>query len=80
MKMMNIISGWMNLFLGLETELAKERSKHCKLCEHAKMGSWNKIVNDEEIIEVQGLICGKCKCPLSAKLRSKNEVCPIKKW
>lgn len=79
-KPMNIIDGWKNLFLNLNEELAEERAQHCTSCEFAKMGSWNKIIKDEHLVQIQGLTCGKCGCPLSAKLRSKKEVCPIKKW
>lgn len=80
MKAMNIINGWKNLFWNLETELAKQRADHCTKCEFAKMGTWNKIIADSKIIEIEGLKCTKCGCPLSAKLRSKKEICPIKKW
>ena len=80
MKMMNIIDGWRNLLLGLENDLAKERSEHCTRCDHAKMGTYEKLIGESKIIEIQGMKCEKCGCPLSAKLRSKNETCPIKKW
>lgn len=79
-KPMNIIDGWKNLFLGLETELARTRADSCTSCEHAKTGTWEKLINDKQIIELSGLKCGVCKCPLAAKLRSTNENCPVGKW
>lgn len=77
---MNIISGWKNLFYGLNTELARTRADHCTKCDHAKVGTWEKLINDDQIIEISGLKCDICKCPLSAKLRSTDEKCPINLW
>lgn len=77
---MNIINGWKNLFYGLSTDLAKARANHCTGCNYAKIGTWEKLINDDDIIEIQGMKCQKCGCPLSAKLRSINEKCPINKW
>jgi hypothetical protein len=25
-------------------------------------------------------MCGKCNCPIAAKVYSKNNTCPVKKW
>ena len=78
-QMFNIINGWKNLFLMLETDLARERAKHCSSCDHARAGSFEKLIGDK-IIEIKGLKCDLCRCPLSPKLRSTNEKCPLKKW
>lgn len=78
-KIKNIAEGWSSLMLGLNSDMAKERAFHCKDCTYAVEGKFEEFVNDE-LKEVQGLKCGLCKCSLSAKLRSKNEKCPISKW
>lgn len=78
-KVFNIINGWKNLFLLLETDLAKERARSCTSCDEARSGTFEKFIGDQ-IIEIQGLKCRKCGCPLSAKLRSVNEKCPLNKW
>jgi len=40
------------------------------------------VVMPDEVIEIQGMECGACKCFLSAKTRSmkKNNKCPKEKW
>lgn len=78
-KIKNIANGWSSLLLGLNSELARERALHCKECTEAVRGTYEEFINDE-IVEVQGLKCAQCTCPLSAKLRSKNDNCPLGKW
>lgn len=75
----NIIKGWSSLLLGLNSDLARQRAVICKRCPEAVDGIFEEFINDE-IVEIQGKKCGKCKCPLSAKLRSENENCPLGKW
>ena len=78
-KIKSIASGWTSLLLDLNTPLAKKRAEFCKVCQFAEFGKFESFINDE-LTEIQGMKCGLCKCPLSAKLRSKKEICPVKKW
>lgn len=79
-QMYNIFNGWYNLLTDNESELALKRAKICFKCEFKTDNSIiEKFVNDE-IIEIKGTICGVCKCPLSAKIRSVNEKCPKQLW
>jgi hypothetical protein len=77
----NIVTGWWNFMLKDEgsTALAEKRAAHCASCIHRKHGALTAFINDE-LKEVQGTYCNKCKCPLSAKLRTPNEQCPLKLW
>jgi len=76
----NIIEGWGNYFKGSLSDLEKERAKVCEECPEAIVGSYEKLLPDFRLKEIQGLKCGKCTCPLSTKLRSRNESCPLGKW
>lgn len=81
-QMINIFNGWYNLLTDNKavSELSKQRAKKCFDCEYKKDNSLiEKFVNDS-LIEVKGTICGICKCPLSAKIRSVNEKCPKNLW
>ena len=77
----NIVNGWKNLFFKDDKIelIAEQRAKICVNCKYAKQNKLLIFVNDD-IQEVQGYECTKCKCPLSAKLRSENEKCPLKLW
>lgn len=52
-----------------QSELAIERSKTCDGCD-------SKMFNEY----VQMLCCGECGCPLSKKIYSPINSCPLKKW
>lgn len=78
MQVFNIIEGWANFVLNLKTVDAKIKASICNGCKHKKYAGYE-IIKDNEIKELQGFICDKCKCPLSAKLRS-NSKCPLKKF
>jgi hypothetical protein len=75
----NIILGWTNLILpnqASETE-AKLRAESCAHCEHAILSPGiYRIVVDNRTAEVRGMYCELCGCPLSAKVRSKDDYCP----
>lgn len=81
MKISNILNGWQNFLSKSEVteQLAKERAGKCKECKHSKHGDLTAFIKDE-LIEIQGSYCNLCKCPLSAKIRSEKETCPIQKW
>jgi hypothetical protein len=81
MKNSKILNGWQNFLSKSEVteQLAKERAGKCKECEHARHGALTAFIKDE-LTEIQGSYCNLCKCPLSAKIRSEKEKCPIQKW
>ena len=79
MKILNIIDGWKAFFFKENNYIAKLRAEECKKCPEAGVGKFEIILKDE-VEEIQGLKCDACGCPLSAKLRSKKEKCPLKKW
>jgi len=76
----NIIDGWEDYLSNKTTPQTKARAQVCITCKHAVTGFFERFMPDETLQEVQGLKCNKCNCPLSAKLRSPNEKCPLKKW
>lgn len=77
-QVFNIIEGWANYVLNLKTIEAKRKASICNDCLHKKYTGYE-VIQDNSIKEIQGFICNKCKCPLSAKLRS-NSKCPLKKF
>lgn len=81
MNIINIISGWQNFILKNEVteKLAEERAEHCIKCPELKYGEVLAMVKDD-LKEIESHYCGLCKCPLSAKIRSKNETCPKQLW
>ncbi|MBW2961276.1 hypothetical protein [Mesonia aestuariivivens] len=85
----DILNGWKNYLIEnpVIEEVAKERSKICATsgpngnkCTHLSKGKFTSMLRDYKLHEIEGYYCSKCKCPLSAKVRSKNEKCPINKW
>jgi hypothetical protein len=70
----NIVQGYSNLIVKdpIIEALANDRMKICMSCENRK-----DLVT---INSVQHYYCAKCNCPLDAKVRAQNEVCPIGKW
>lgn len=90
-KRKNIRDGWKNFMDKSEVieSLANKRASICEsanngsLCVHAKKKMLSAFIKDS-IKSIEGYSCNKCpsiiKCPLSAKIRSKNESCPIGKW
>jgi len=80
LKISQILSGWKNFLSKTEVSetLAKQRAALCAACPHARQGRLLAFIKDS-LTEVEGAYCNKCKCPLSAKVRS-NDVCPINKW
>jgi Na+-translocating ferredoxin:NAD+ oxidoreductase RNF subunit RnfB len=84
-KLKSILNGWKNYFFeDAEVEkLAKQRAEKCAGCPKA-VKRWYAEVIDDEMKDVQGLVCTGCdgniKCPLSTKLRSRQEKCPENLW
>lgn len=79
-KIKSVINGWVSFFKGDYTPEQWSRAMICKCCPEAVVGTYEKFMPDESLREIQGLKCNICKCPLSTKLRSEKEVCPLKKW
>lgn len=80
-KLQDILNGWENFIDKSEVteDLAKQRAKHCLKCDELKKGGLLSLIKDD-LVEIQGYYCNKCFCPLSAKLRSVNEKCPLNEW
>jgi hypothetical protein len=77
----NILNGWQNYLEKSEVseKLAEQRAEKCVTCNEMKEGKLLNLIKDE-LKEVQGHYCKLCYCPLSAKIRSEKESCPINKW
>lgn len=78
-----IIEGWSNYFIGddpADKVTVESRAKICASCDAAKKGIISSLLPDMSLKEIEGRYCGKCKCPLSPKVRSKQSECPLGKW
>ncbi|TYP71488.1 hypothetical protein [Aquimarina intermedia] len=75
-----IVRAWKNYISGKISNLERLRAKSCTTCDHAVVGTYEKLMPDFQLKEIQGLKCGKCNCPLSTKLRSETDKCPLGKW
>ena len=82
-KLSNIIAGWTNLaFPSVEVEqLARKRAEVCASCPFSQyVGGIHTVVVDNKTQNIRGMKCLKCGCPLSAKVRSPHDSCPIGNW
>ncbi|XKX06262.1 hypothetical protein R8G61_02790 [Tenacibaculum maritimum] len=80
---LEILGGYKNYFIGGDKVIqdkAKERASICATCPFAKKGLHAAILPDMSIDQIEGMYCGDCGCPLSAKVRSKTTTCPKGKW
>jgi ribosomal protein L37E len=66
-KIINIIKGHYNSWLGKEQELYNKRISVCNEC-------------DLKLHTTIGDICSECGCPLQAKTRVEDEKCDLDKW
>lgn len=80
-KLASIAEGWKNyVFPSKDIEaLAKDRAEHCASCEEAVKAKFE-VITDNRIKVIENFICNHCKCPLTTKLRSQSESCPLQKW
>lgn len=82
----DILNGWKNFISKSEVseDVAIKRAKKCAKCKHKSFSKTLKAFVKDDLIEVEGYVCMKCdgilKCPLSAKVRSKNVKCPDNLW
>ena len=81
-KIVSISKAWRAYFKDETSILVRERSEICQACPSAVVGTFEKFMPDKSLKNIQGLKCDVCHCPLSTKLRSKdqNESCPKGKW
>ena len=79
-QLSNIWRGWKEYLTGEVSKKEKERAAICEACPYAVIGTYEKLMPDFSLKEVKGLKCDVCKCPLSTKIRSKDESCPLHKW
>lgn len=77
-----ILKGWENyIFPNEEAEAkAKERATICAKCPHAKKGTYQKLMKDYTLQDVEGYMCDICRCPLSTLLRQDEKQCKLNKW
>ena len=82
-KLNAIVDGWTNwAFPSPQVEaLARKRAAICAVCPAAKYsGGVHMVVRRGKADTVRGMVCGDCRCPLSAKVRSGNDSGPRGKW
>ena len=81
-KVKSIISGWSNYIVSDKKNKAlyNYRVKQCSECVEAVEGTYEKLMPDYTLKKIKGLKCNICKCPLSTKIRSLEENCPLTKW
>ena len=75
-----ILEGWKSYLKGGASGEEKKRAIICEGCPEAVLGTYEQFMPDNTLKEVRGLKCNSCGCPLSTKLRVKNESCPLDKW
>lgn len=80
-KLKAIFQGWKNLFFQDEEveKIAKERAPICASCEHSVFGTYENLIGDE-LVEIKGMKCNICHCPLSTLLRQSLKGCELNKW
>lgn len=67
MKIKNIIEGWYRRLFKPLNEHEQRRLQICEAC-------------DDKTKVVNGYVCSHCGCFIKAKVRAKDEVCPLNKW
>ncbi len=80
-KLSYIIQGWKNYaFKNEGTEkAAQKKAEICAGCDEAKMSVWDDVLPDTTLVEVKGMKCSVCDCPLSTLLRS-DKRCELGKF
>jgi len=73
-----ILGAWLKVFMAITDETHKDRAKICAQCPKARYNRYVSMVNDE-LIDIKGMVCDECGCPLSAKIRSTDN-CPLENW
>ena len=80
-KLSFIIQGWKNyVFKDVNVEeSAKRKAEICAGCDEATMSVWDDVLPDATLVEVKGMKCSVCDCPLSTLLRSEKK-CELGKF
>ena len=80
-KLAHIYDGWKNyMFESPEIEaMAKYRATKCAACPFM-VEMRNMKVAEKHVLNGKSYKCNQCGCPLSAKLRSEYDHCPIGSW
>ena len=78
MQISKIAKAWIKVAKQETTKENRERADICKDCPSAIYKKFLDFVNDE-LKEVQGLVCSDCGCPLIAKIRSTDKCYKWKK-
>ena len=73
-----ILKAWAKVLEGETTDEHKRRAEICKQCPKAKYKKYLDFT-DNGLENVKGYICGVCKCPLVALIRSEDK-CNLNKW
>jgi len=78
----NILEGWFYYAFKnpVKEKTAKKRAEICAGCDEKKKSNILTIIIGDKVKEIQGYKCKLCDCPLSAKVRSPDEYCKLKKW
>lgn len=76
------MNGWKNYIFDDDDvfQLALGRAEDCAKCIYARNKAYQILTEKKELKDIEGMVCSKCSCPLSTKLRSKTETCPLNKW
>ena len=77
--MINFVTGWSKYLLSITDKESRRKAKICDKCDEIKRDSVYEVIKGDEIKEVSGAMCNKCKCPISAIIRS-NKKCPLNKF
>ena len=77
-QLSKIAKGWTKVLLQTTTEEDKRKASICKGCPHAVSSTFVEFINDK-LVDVNGMVCNDCGCPLIAKIRSGGN-CPKNKW
>ena len=81
----NIKDGWFHYATNADPEveaLAIKRAEICVQCPNITQSNTLHILTNEkgDTKAIKGMLCGICKCPLSAKVRSIHDSCPQGRW
>lgn len=75
-----MIKEWFSILKkDIVTDEEKRRAKICQGCEDRTYSKYLELIKSE-IEEVQGQYCNDCKCPLVAKIKTKNKKHICSKW
>jgi len=77
-QIFNIIKAWIKVKNKLVNPEIKKRAEICDKCPSARYKRYLDFV-DDELKDVQGMVCLECSCPIIAKIRSTDK-CPLQKW